>query len=96
MSRYTTDPRWQRVRRRKLAEHPACERCGAPATDVHHVDGKGLDGPGAYRIENTEALCHSCHSKHTAATTAGGWRAYPRRRRPAEPHPGLIDPPEAA
>jgi len=95
MSKYTNDARWKRVRRRKLAEQPGCQRCDQPATDVHHIDGRGLAGPEGYAIENTESLCHSCHSKHTNATTYGGWRTKPRRREP-ERHPGLIDPPEAA
>lgn len=93
MSRYTNDARWKRVRARKLAMTPNCERCTArgksvPATDVHHKDGLGLAGPEGYDIANTESLCHSCHSSHTA-------NARPKRRRPVERHPGLIDPPDA-
>lgn len=89
MSRYTDDPRWQRARHRKLRTQPTCERCGNPATQVHHIDGKGLDGPNAYRDTNLEALCTPCHSRHTAATTTGGWRTKPRHR-PPQPHPGLL------
>jgi 5-methylcytosine-specific restriction endonuclease McrA len=87
VSKYTADPRWKRVRRQKLALTPNCERCGEPATDVHHVDELGLAGPGGYDLANTEALCHSCHSKHTARHGVG--RKHPRRR-PAEQHPGLL------
>jgi len=87
MSRYTNDARWKRVRARKLAQQPTCERCGEPATDVHHMDERGLAGPQGYLIENTEALCHSCHSKIT--TRYGVGRKHPRRR-PPEPHPGLL------
>lgn len=89
MSRYTTDRRWKAVRRRKLERTPVCERegCDARATDVHHVDELGLDGPKAYAITNTQALCHSCHSKQTARF--GVARKGPRKR-PLEQHPGLI------
>lgn len=96
MSRYTSDARWVRVRNRKLRQQPACERCGKPATDVHHIDGQGLTGPDRYNIANTESLCHSCHAKETAATTYGGFRTPPRRRPNDQPHPGLVDPAEAA
>jgi 5-methylcytosine-specific restriction endonuclease McrA len=89
VSRYTLDARWKRVRRAKLAATPTCERCPEPATDVHHVDERGLDGQLAYAIENTEALCHSCHSKQTARFGVG--RKVPRKR-PREPHPGLLAP----
>lgn len=56
-----------------LRGHPLCEEClrygkVTPATDVHHKDGN---------VENTnednlEALCHSCHSRHTAKKQAFG------------------------
>jgi 5-methylcytosine-specific restriction endonuclease McrA len=87
VSRYTNDRRWKRVRRLKLAQTPDCERCGQPATDVHHKDERGLAGPAGYAIENTESLCHSCHSRITARFGVG--RKAPRRRGP-EPHPGLL------
>ena len=34
-----------------------CQRCGQPATDAHHVHGRGSDV--------LEALCKSCHLKET-------------------------------
>jgi 5-methylcytosine-specific restriction endonuclease McrA len=89
VSRYTNDPRWKRVRARVLDDRNDCERCGEPATDVHHKDERGLAGPEGYEVANCEALCHSCHSKITARFGVG--RKAPRKR-PAEAHPGLIDP----
>jgi 5-methylcytosine-specific restriction endonuclease McrA len=83
MSRYTTNERWKRVRRQKLALTPGCERCPEPATQVHHKDGRGLNGPHAYTLENLESLCQSCHSRETAGRR-------PTRRRPPEQHPGFI------
>ena len=41
-----------------------CERCGAEATEVHHVDERGGE-PGSNADANLEALCRSCHSRHT-------------------------------
>lgn len=31
--------RWRILRRRKLFEDPLCERCGAIAAEVHHIEG---------------------------------------------------------
>jgi 5-methylcytosine-specific restriction protein A len=55
--------RWNETRARFLATHPRCERCGAPATDVHHRDRVGPLGPRGHDPSNFEALCHSCHSR---------------------------------
>lgn len=64
--------RWQRFRLVYLAEHPLCEVCKTAgrveaATDVHHIDGRGPLGERGYDPANLESLCHSCHSKKTAA-----------------------------
>jgi len=50
-----------------LRSHPICEEpgCGQAATDVHHRVAK-RDG-GLDQFKNLEALCHSHHSKRTAA-----------------------------
>lgn len=36
-----------------------CERCGAVAVDIHHIDGRGK---GKNVIENLMALCRVCHA----------------------------------
>jgi 5-methylcytosine-specific restriction endonuclease McrA len=36
-----------------------CERCGAPADDVHHRTYRRL---GVERLEDVEVLCASCHA----------------------------------
>lgn len=46
------------LRREFLAEHPACERCGQRATDVHHRAGRG---PNLLRVDLFAALCRPCH-----------------------------------
>ncbi len=64
------DGRWQKIRLWYLRKHPLCAHCQAAgrveaATDVHHKIPK-RDG-GTDEEDNLEALCHSCHSKVTAA-----------------------------
>jgi 5-methylcytosine-specific restriction enzyme A len=56
---------WRRARDGYIREHPDCERCGAPALDVHHRDGRHPSDPGANDWHNLEALCRSCHRRET-------------------------------
>lgn len=55
--------RWAMTRRKVLFLNPLCE-CGEIATDVHHIRDLA-DGGVPYDQANLEAMCHSCHSKHT-------------------------------
>lgn len=74
-SNYGT-PRWRRVRRAYLRDHPLCEcGCGRIAGVVHHLDGEGLHGPRAFDPGNLEALAKACHDRLTARETPGGWNA---------------------
>jgi 5-methylcytosine-specific restriction protein A len=57
---------WKIIRQRYLRGHPVCEapHCPMPASDVHHVDGRGPlhdNSP-----SNLVALCHRHHSQITA------------------------------
>ena len=63
---------WERTRARTLAHRPHCERCGQPATTVHHLDGQGPRGPRGHDPANLEALCARCHGIET--NRAGGTR----------------------
>lgn len=56
--------------------------CGAWANQVDHVE-RGDDHDEA----NLQALCRD---HHAAKSSAEGVAAQPRRRRPPEPHPGLL------
>lgn len=50
------------TRRRKLHDNPLCEKCGAMAEHVHHVQDIA-DGGDPYSFTNLASLCASCHSK---------------------------------
>lgn len=65
--------RWRRTKARQLRVHPLCADCNARATDVHHLDGLGPKGPRGHDPSNLLSLCHSCHSKRTAAEQPGGF-----------------------
>jgi len=52
---------WEQVLER---QGPQCiiPACGAPWTDVAHIQGSGMGGrPSTYRAENLVGLCHPCH-----------------------------------
>lgn len=84
--------RWQRTRARTLSERATCEHegCDLPATDVHHLDGLGPQGPRGHDPANLQALCHPHHSQVTAREQPGGWAKREPVRRATPRHPGLI------
>jgi hypothetical protein len=41
-------------------EEIPCEACTKPATDIHHISGRGKDKD---NIKNLMALCRKCHTK---------------------------------
>lgn len=66
-----------------LARHPLCvdpfgihEANGEVvlATDVHHVEPVSDGNPVLTSLDKLEPLCHSCHSKKTAAAGGGPGR----------------------
>ncbi|MDO8671126.1 MAG: HNH endonuclease [Dehalococcoidia bacterium] len=63
VGRYTGE--WRRIRAQFLADNPYCARCGAIATEVHHVYGVeyGHDESGL------SSRCKPCHSADTARKT---------------------------
>lgn len=62
-SSYGSD--WTRVRDRFIAEHPTCA-CGAPATEVHHIDHCAPGAPTFLDVRNLEAVCTRCHRRRVA------------------------------
>ena len=86
-SRRGYDYRWRQLRRMVLSAHPLCadpfnvhaaDGVVVLATDVHHVVplSSGAASQVLNRMDNLQPLCHSCHSRVTAAetkmVTAGG------------------------
>lgn len=55
------DAAWRKARAAHLRAYPTCEACGAPATDVHHVNGIAAgNGP-----DNLASVCRRCHNRLT-------------------------------
>lgn len=70
------DARWRKIRLMHLRAHPLCVDCASrhltvAATDVDHI--LPLAQGGTHAAENLQSLCHSCHSRKTAAQSLG-WR----------------------
>lgn len=68
----------QEFRRQVLHRDPVCVACNvAPSTDADHYphDRRELIRLGLNPNDpnNGRGLCHSCHSKATAANQPGGW-----------------------
>lgn len=83
---------WSKIRERALRrDHRTCVMCGAPATDVDHIDPKGPDTLG-----NLRSLCRTCHMRRTAYQSHESrarvkWTKGKRRTlRPPSKHPGLL------
>ena len=53
------DATYDRARKLVLAQSPHCARCGAPATEVHHV--VPLSRGGTNDVTNLVPLCRACH-----------------------------------
>lgn len=63
---------WRKTRAAFLRAHRACEDasgCTAPATEVHHIDLGGPNGPHGHDPENLQALCHKHHGEITGRTS---------------------------
>ena len=69
------DSRWRATRAAYLHSHPHCVQCGAPATDVDHIDGAGPLSPRGHDWSNLQALCHRCHTAKTNTQDGGGWKS---------------------
>lgn len=84
--RYRGVPRHvaQRIRRR---DDHTCQRCGADGHEVDHI--RNVKAGGSDDDSNLVTLCTRCHDEKTRREAAAG-RAAKGRRRPPEPHPGLL------
>lgn len=61
---------WRRTRNAYIREHIACERCGAPAREVHHRDHRGPRGPRGLDWRNLEALWLKAQKQVARLSTA--------------------------
>jgi len=80
---------WGTIRKRILARDSTCMICGIRAsTVVDHI----LPMTDDHRDEALQGCCDPCHRQKTAAEAAAFRVAArgPGRRRPDEPHPGLL------
>jgi 5-methylcytosine-specific restriction endonuclease McrA len=62
-----SDRRWRKLRARKLADQPRCERCLSggrltPATEVHHRTPISRGG-NKYDWDNLESVCGECQGE---------------------------------
>jgi 5-methylcytosine-specific restriction endonuclease McrA len=64
------------LRREFLAVHPACERCGQPASDVHEIIRRSQAKDAALRPELYVALCRACHEWATVNPEAAHEAGY--------------------
>lgn len=66
-------PRWRKARAAYLEQrHHMCERCGRPATFVHHrvyITPENVGDPSVtLGFGNLEALCQECHNREHFGT----------------------------
>lgn len=80
---------WDRIRTEILARDPICVLCGVrPSTHCDHIRAKTDD----HRPSQLQGVCKPCHLQKSSREGNEAQRANPRpsRRRPEEPHPGLL------
>jgi hypothetical protein len=77
------DRRWRKVRKLRLARNPSCCGCGAPASQVDHLDDTGYKdntstGNSWLNVAMTRSLCTTCHARRSARQSAAA-PARPKR-----------------
>lgn len=90
---------WARIRTRILKRDGwVCQwpvvtggLCGEPANQVDHKV-NAAQGVDDHSDSNLWALCQWHHDRKTAGEASRAAHAMPPRARPAEAHPGMIDP----
>jgi len=71
--KFIHSPQWRKIRRRKLAQDPLCEKClllprETMAVLVHHIDENELNNDPS----NLESMCFDCHE--AIHHRKGGWK----------------------
>lgn len=73
-------PKWKAMRAEKLKQNPFCEKCGAPATDVHHIIPHNGDRDLFFDFGNLMSICFDCHQKETQREARERKARYRRQR----------------
>ena len=84
-NRLYNSPKWKALRDGKLEKQPTCEKCGAPATEVHHI----VPHRGNLELfldwDNLMSLCSKCHRLETIREAKENARTtYERQKRERE------------
>ena len=58
-------PDWKSIKEQQLRACPLCEKCGQPATEVHHITPHRGDPGLFFNPNNLMSLCHDCHTRET-------------------------------
>lgn len=80
---------WRKIRAQVLARDPECRICRVrPSVIADHIEAMTDD----HRLEALQGVCAPCHRVKTSAEANAARAATPKpgRRRPQEPHPGLL------
>jgi len=74
--RFYNSAAWRKLRLLKLDDNPLCERCEkegltTAAVHVHHVKARKAHPDLELDIDNLEALCSPCHTRHEKTKPKG-------------------------
>ena len=67
----TYDHTWKTLRAHFLAVNPNCRSCGKMAVHADHIKPVREHPELRLNLNNLQPLCHSCHSRKTAAEDGG-------------------------
>jgi len=74
LKRQQQNKQYKIIRDKFMQENPRCERCGAPATENHHKNGR--NGLRLLDVTYFMAVCRSCHRwihEHPKESREKGW-----------------------
>jgi 5-methylcytosine-specific restriction protein A len=80
---------WPTIRAKVLARDPLCKICGVrPSSHCDHIEAK----TDAHAEDKLQGVCSTCHGLKSSreGNDAQAANPQPGRKRPDEPHPGLL------
>lgn len=78
---------WKRIRAEILARDVTCVLCGVrPSTHCDHV----VAMTDRSEAKDLQGVCEPCHRQKSSSEGHAAQRKRPGRKRPDEPHPGLL------